>query len=117
MPRMRGSLEEGVQKQMRFRRRRSKELTPEQEAQYEQAERIHTRARIGEHGVASLLNNGEYLNINELEEAARILAESINDRKHADALRDAVRKAEEANNPPVPAPKRGAKPRPLKVRR
>ncbi len=74
-------------------------ITPEMEAEYERAERLFTRARIIERGVATVLNTGDYLNLNELREAADVFTSAIGMRENAEIIRAAIRKAEQEANP------------------
>lgn len=86
-----------------MRRSRIRPMTPAQEAAYDKAERLFTRARIIENGVAQFLNKGDYMNINECGEAAVMLTESIAIRKDAEKMRAERKKEQDANGAPVPA--------------
>jgi len=93
---------------IRTRSRRNpklRDLTPEQEAQMEQAALFKTRALIYQKGAAHILTEDNYLSKGELFEVATILQEASDLRLQADGIQSAIHKAEmEAN--PAPAPKR-----------
>ena len=83
-----------------MRNPRGPKFTDKQEAEYVRTEAVMIRARIIECGVASILNNGEYANSNEIGVAAKMLTESVALRVDAEGIREAIRKAErEAGNP------------------
>ncbi len=91
---------------MRLKSRRNPKgmsLTPEQEAEYERYEGLMARARMMREGVAKMLNDSQnYPSTVEIEEAARMLNESIAIYKTATEARAEVRRAAE----PVPAPRK-----------
>jgi len=85
----------------RIRSRRNpkvRNLTPEQEAEFERAERMLYRADIYERGVAAILNRegGEYACSRTIAEASRILAGAVEIRAEADKIRQDIRNAEMA---------------------
>ncbi len=92
---------------MRIRTRRNpklRDLTPEQEAEYERTERMLYRADIYERGVAAILSRegGEYACSRAIGEASRILAGAVEIREEAEKIRAELRKIESEANP-VPA--------------